>query len=167
MENIILRKAKADDLDAMWENVWQDNELAEYMLWKPVENYDEAKIRLEKTIEFQRTNYAFYVCLEDTDEAIGFIGAKEISEGVFEDCGICISRKYQGRGYGKQALVLFLKMIREDLNARKFVYSCFEQNLKSKKLCESLGFKYEYTKECTRNWDGLNYKALYFSKMID
>ena len=30
MENIILRKAKADDLDAMWENVWQDNELAEY-----------------------------------------------------------------------------------------------------------------------------------------
>ena len=82
MENIILRKAKADDLDAMWENVWQDKELAEYMLWKPVENYDEAKIRLEKTIEFQRTNYAFYVCLEDTDEAIGLSGQKRL-EKVF------------------------------------------------------------------------------------
>ncbi len=167
MESIILRKAKADDLDAMWGNVWQDKELAEYMLWKPVEKYDEAKIRLEKTIEFQRTNYAFYICLEVTDEAIGFIGAKEIGEGVFEDCGICISRKYQGKGYGKQALMLFLKMLKEELNVKKFVYSCFEENQKSKNLCESLGFKYEYTKECTRNWDGLKYKALYFSKMID
>lgn len=50
MEKIILRKAKLEDLDSMWKNIWQDKELSNFMLWKPVENLEEAKIRLQKTI---------------------------------------------------------------------------------------------------------------------
>ena len=64
MKKVILRKAQEKDLDSMWNKVWQDKELAKYMLWKPVENYEEAKIRLEKTIEYQKSNLAFYICIE-------------------------------------------------------------------------------------------------------
>ena len=48
MEKIILRKARTEDLDSMWNNIWQDKEFAKFMLWKPVENIEEAKIRLQK-----------------------------------------------------------------------------------------------------------------------
>ena len=106
MKKVILRKAQAKDLDSMWNNIWQDKELAKYMLWKPVENYEEAKIRLEKTIEYQKTNPAFYICLEETDEVVGFLGAVDTGDGVYEDCGLCIAAKYQRNGYGKQALQL-------------------------------------------------------------
>ena len=127
MENVILRKARAEDIDSMWTNIWQDRELEKYMLWKPVEDYEEAKIRIEKNIEFQKTNCAFYICLKSTDEAIGFLAAKEIEAGIFEDCGICVARKYQGRGGdGKEAFLLLLKMLREEFNGKKFIYSCFE-----------------------------------------
>ena len=162
MEKIILRKAKLEDLDSMWKNIWQDKELSNFMLWKPVENLEEAKIRLKKTIEYQKSNLAFYICLEKTDEVIGFLGASNMGNGVFEDCGICIANKYQGNGYGKQALQLLLKMIFEELGGKEFIYSCFEENKKSQKLCESLGFEYQYSKQCTRNWDGLTYTAKYY-----
>ena len=48
MEKIILRKARTEDLDSMWNNIWQDKEFAKFMLWKPVENIEKAKIRLQK-----------------------------------------------------------------------------------------------------------------------
>ena len=166
MEKIILRKAKLKDLDLMWNNIWQDKELAKYMLWKPVESYEEAKIRLEKIIEYQKTNLAYYICFEQTDEVIGFLGAADIGNGVFEDCGICIAGKYQGNGYGKVALQLLLKIIFEEFGGKEFIYSCFEENKKSQKLCESLGFEYKYSKQCVRNWDGLNYTSKYYSKKL-
>lgn len=166
MKNVILRKAKPEDLDSMWNNIWQDRELAKYMLWKPVENYEEARIRLEKTIEFQKSNLAFYISLEETDEAVGFIGAVDKGDGVFEDCGLCIAAKYQGNGFGKQALQLLLKMISEELGGKEFIYSCFEENTKSQKLCESLGFEYKYSKQNTRKWDGLEYTSKYYSKKL-
>ena len=31
MKKVILRKAQAKDLDSMWNNIWQDKELAKYM----------------------------------------------------------------------------------------------------------------------------------------
>ena len=164
MKKVILRKAQSKDLDSMWNNIWQDKELAKYMLWKPVENYEEAKIRLEKTIEYQKTNPAFYICLEETDEVVGFLGAVDTGDGVFEDCGLCIAAKYQRNGYGKQALQLLLKMIFEELGGKEFIYSCFEENTASQKLCESLGFEYIYSKQNIRKWDNLEYTARYFSK---
>ena len=148
----------------MWNNIWQDKELAKYMLWKPLENIEEAKIRLEKTIEYQKSNLAFYICLKETDEAIGFLGAVNIGDGIFEDSGICIANKYQGNGFGKQAMQLLLKMIFEELGGKEFIYSCFEENKKSQKLCESLGFEYQFSKQSIRKWDGLKYTARYYTK---
>ena len=166
MKNVILRKAKPTDLDSMWNNIWQDKELAKYMLWKPAENYEEAKIRLEKTIEYQKSNLAFYICLEETDEVVGFLGAMDTGNGVYEDCGLCIASKYQRNGYGKQALQILLKMIFEELGGKEFIYSCFEENIASQKLCESLGFEYKYSKQNSRKWDGLEYTARYYSKVL-
>jgi len=79
MEKIILRKARSEDLDSMWNNIWQDKELAKYMLWKPVENIEEAKIRLQKTIEYQVSGVEqhFVICYY-YNNAIGEKNEKKI-----------------------------------------------------------------------------------------
>ena len=51
-ENLKLRKAKKDDLQLIWKNVWQDEEIAKNMLWEVTKTEEKAHIRLEKTITY-------------------------------------------------------------------------------------------------------------------
>lgn len=87
-ENLKLRKAKKDDLQLIWKNVWQDEEIAKNMLWEVTKTEEKAHIRLEKTITYQQENYAYFVCLKSNDEPIGFAGVFEKENGIFEESGI-------------------------------------------------------------------------------
>ena len=49
-KDLILRKAQMDDLEAIYKNFWSSKETAKYMLWKPCENLEEARERLEKVV---------------------------------------------------------------------------------------------------------------------
>ena len=59
-ENIILRKAKEDDLDSIWKNVWIDKSIADNMLWEVTTTLEDAKLRLKRTINYQKINYALH-----------------------------------------------------------------------------------------------------------
>ena len=79
-KNLVLRKAKESDLDAIYRNIWSDSSVAETMMWKPTENYKEAVRlfgkeavdRMKRTMVYQSQYPAFFVCLKETDEPIGF-----------------------------------------------------------------------------------------------
>ena len=43
-EHLILRKARPDDTEYMLKNVWSDESLSKYMLWKPTFTKEEAEI---------------------------------------------------------------------------------------------------------------------------
>ena len=121
-KNIILRKANQNDLDNIFNNIWSDDEIAKYMFWEPTKKYDDAIDRLNRSIEFQKNNYAYFVALKDTDETIGFCGIREIDNKVYAETGLCIASKYQGRGFGKELLKLLLVLVFNKLNANKFIY---------------------------------------------
>ena len=104
MEKLILRKAKLKDLDSMWNNIWQDKELAKFMLWKPVENIEEAKIRLEKTIEYLITER------ERIIESIRRIGTRDELEEIKVDL---ILNDYRTKCFK------YLKKIKEKENKNK------------------------------------------------
>ena len=157
-EHLILRKAREDDLEAVWKNIWSDSEISKTMLWQVTETLEDAKDRLNRTIEYHKTHYAYFVCLKDTDEPIGFAGIKEIFYTEYEETGICIARKCQNRGYAKEVVNALKKLIFEDLRGSRFYYSCFHENERSRKVCLALGFKYYNTVEHIREWD--QYKHL-------
>ena len=73
-KNLLLRKARYDDLESIWNNVWKDETLASTMLWRVTDNINDAKGRLERTIKYQSKNYSYFICLKEKDEPIGFIG---------------------------------------------------------------------------------------------
>ena len=160
--NLILRKARQADLEKIWSNIWRDEQIAEMMLWKPTQDINDAKIRLNRTIEFQSENYAYFICLKSNDEPIGFAGVKEIKNGIYEETGICIAKRYQGRGYAKEVVGVLKKLIFEELSGNKFIYGCFSINEKSRKVCLSQGFKYLNSEETTREWDKKQFMVDYY-----
>ncbi len=161
-KNLILRKARKIDLDSIWNNIWKDDKIAENMLWEVTKNIEDANSRLERTIKYQSENYAYFVCLKSNDEPIGFAGIKEIEEGVYEESGICIARKYQGKGYAKEVVDALKTLIFDILNGDKFIYGCFSTNERSKKVCLSQGFKYLNSVDITRDYDNKKFTVDYY-----
>ena len=161
-ENLVLRKAKKSDLENIWKNIWNDEEIAETMLWKTTTTYEEAVERLNRTIKYQSDNYAYFICLKSSDEPIGFAGVKERESGIYEESGICIATKYQRRGYAKEVVQALKQLIFEELKGNKFLYGCFSNNEKSRKVCISHGFKYLNSEKVVRDWDNKEFLVDYY-----
>lgn len=161
-EHLILRKAKESDLHNIWNNVWKNENIAATMLWEPTLTLEDAKERLRRTICFQQTFDAFFVCLKENDEAVGFCGVKEEAPGVFEECGICVAEKCQNKGYGKEITAALVQLAFDRLGGSKFIYACFHENERSAAVCKALGFKYSHSVEEVRKWDGYRYTCDYY-----
>ncbi|MCI8391689.1 MAG: N-acetyltransferase, partial [Roseburia sp.] len=71
MESLILDKAKYSDWKEMYCNVWSQSESAKYMAWNITTNEEDAKIRIMKTIAFQKAHYTYLVYDKATGKAIG------------------------------------------------------------------------------------------------
>ena len=93
-ERLILRKAEDRDLETVWLRVWKDARLAERMLWAPTETREAAEDRMARTKAYQAKYDAFFVCLKETDEPIGFAGIREIAPGEYEESGVCIAKAW-------------------------------------------------------------------------
>ncbi len=158
--DIILGKAKMSDLESIYNNYWSDAETAKYMLWKVCDSVDEAKERLEKSIQFQSKGPSFFVYLKGV--AIGMAGLKEIQDGVYEDCGIGIGSKFVGKGIGTKIISMLLDYAFNDLKAEKVVTSADELNSASNNLQIKMGLKFTHKENQVRKRDGQKYVANYY-----
>lgn len=165
-EHLLLRKAREEDLESIWKNIWSQEEIANMMLWEVTSTLEEAKDRMQRTINYQKENYAYFICLKDTDEAIGFTGIQKVFRDIYEDAGLCIAKAYQGRGYAKEAVGALKRLVFEELKGTKLLYGCFHENVASRKVCLAEGFVYSRTQECVREWDQYHYLSdfYYFTK---
>ena len=147
-KDLILDKAKLSDWEGMLKNVWSHAESAKYMMWSITTNEEDAKVRMQKTIKFQKTHDTYLVYEKASGEAIGFAGVERIEEGIYEEAGICLGPDYVHRGFGKQILQALIQYCKQEYNAKEFIYSSREQNVASVKLAES--FKFELFESETR-----------------
>ena len=166
-KDLILGKAKQKDLESIYNNYWCNPNTANYMLWDPQMNQEEAKERLDKTIEFQKDHLAFLIYEKATGEAIGQAAMKEIAPGVYEDGGVGMGEKFVGKGYGKQILNCFFDYLFSEMNAQKIICSCHPENIPSKKLQQSCGMKYTHSEEFTRKKDNVTYMAEYYEITVE
>ena len=99
---------------------------------------------------------------KSTDEAIGFAGVKKVSDSDYAESGLCIARKCQEKGYGKELLLLLLSIAFDELHGDKFIYAAMEGNTVSINLCRSCGFVYASSKKVIRKWDNYEYVSEIF-----
>lgn len=140
-KDLFLDKAKPSDWVAMYKNVWSQPESAKYMTWRVTTNEDEAQIRIQKTIEFQKTHDTYLIYEKVSGEAIGFAGIEQLGPYTYQEAGICLGPQFVGKGYGKQIVMQLIQYCKKELEAKEFIYSTRDNNEASKRLARSLGFQ--------------------------
>ena len=164
--DIILAKAKFEDWKSMYRNIWSRPESAQYMQWNLTQSEEDARRRIERTIEYQKAHDTYIVYEKRTGEAIGFAGVEEIGPGIFREAGIALGPEYVGRGYGKQILNMLMAYCVREFGARTFYYSTWDANAASKALALSCGFSYMYSEPKVDQKTGRNYKLETYSKRL-
>ncbi|MCI9405863.1 MAG: GNAT family N-acetyltransferase [Oscillospiraceae bacterium] len=139
-ENLFLDKARFSDWEAMYHNVWSRPESAEYMAWSLTTGEEEAKIRMMKTIAFQKEHDTYLVYEKASGRAIGFAGVERVGPCVYQETGICLGPDYVRKGFGKQILQGLMEYCKETFGAKEFLYMAREENSASNHLAKSLGF---------------------------
>lgn len=82
---------------------------------------------------------AFVICEDETSVGMGlYYDCPEW--GAYDFSQIFIDARYQGRGYGKEAIKLVLDIMKHDRKYRKVVLCCIEGNDAARKLYEQFGF---------------------------
>lgn len=84
-DDLILDKAVFEDWRGIYQNVWSRPESARYMLWKVTESESEARIRIRKTMEFQKNHDTYLVYEKESGEPIGFAGVEKLSDHVYQE----------------------------------------------------------------------------------
>ena len=161
-KDLILDKAKIEDLNSIYKNYWSHEETARYMLWAPCTSVEEARERLDKVIEFQKGKVAYFVYEKSSGQAIGMAAMLEIEPNIYEDGGIGIGKDFVGKGYGRQILNALIDYLFNEMNADKIICSCHTDNISSAKMQQSCGMHYTHSEMVTRKKDDLTYKADYY-----
>ncbi len=165
-EDIFLRKAVFEDWEAMYRNVWSRPETARFMVWRLTTSEEDAKARIQRAIEYQKSHDSWLVCERKSGQVIGFAGVEERKPHSFEETGIALGPEYVGRGYGKQILGLLLRYCAA-LGGKEFYYSTRAKNEASRALARSCGFIYQYSEEKTDPRNGRTYEVKVYRKMLE
>lgn len=165
-EDLILDKAKFSDWEGLYRNVWSRPESNRHMLWDLTTSEEDAQIRIQKTIEYQKEHEGYIVYEKSSGTPIGFAGITQIAPYIYEDTGICLGPDYVGRGLGKQLVRALLKYCKESLGATEFVYSSREENAASIGLAQSLGFTYIGSKPGMDARNGYQYTILEYNMKL-
>lgn len=139
-KDLILDKAKFSDWEEMYHNVWAHPEIAKYTPWRVSSSEDDAKDRILKTIEFQKSHDTYFVYENASGKPIGFTGVEPLSPHVYQEAGICLGPDYVGKGFGKQILQCLIAYCRQKFGAKEFIYTAREGNKASHGLAKSMGF---------------------------
>lgn len=139
-KSLILDKAKFSDWKEMYHNVWSQSESARYMAWNITTSEEDAKIRIMKTIAFQKEHGTYLVYEKSSGKAIGFAGVEKLEPYIYQETGICLGPNYIGKGFGKQILQGLIQYCKEQFGAKEFIYSTREENTVSNQLAKSCGF---------------------------
>lgn len=144
-QDLVLKKAKFEDWKSIYDNIWSHDESAKYMLWRSIHTEEEAKERMQKSIEFMKNTLSWFIYEKTSNKAIGFAGMKKIRDNVYEDSGIAVGPLFIKKGYGKQVLKALSDEAFYTYGAHKFVCSCRSGNIACRQLQLSLGFCYTHS----------------------
>lgn len=164
-KDLILDKARFEDWEAMYRNVWRHPESARYMKWRVTQREEDAPDRMRRTIEWQKIHDTYLVYLKASGQAIGFAGVERMGPTTWEEAGVCLGPDYVGRGYGKQILQCLVDYAKS-LGAEEFICYAREQNAASRALITSLGFAQAGAEEKVDERDGSTYTNLKFHRAL-
>jgi len=141
-ERLVLRIAKADEIDFVWEATRYPG-FNDGMLWNTPETKEELESFAGNVEERWRTGdgYVFTYHDKSVGNPLGRIVVEQRCSGW--SVGFWTHPKWQGAGYASEALAGLLRFSFEDLGL-KLVNACHaEWNIASRKVLERNGFRFK------------------------
>ena len=147
-KRIILRKARPEDAQAMFDNWASDDRVTKFMTWQPYTCVQDADARIAFLCgEYANDNfYEWFIELKAIGQPIGSISAVHIKENVqLAHIGYCIGSSWWGQGIMPEALAAVMKFFFEQVGVNR-VEACHDvNNPNSGKVMAKCGMTYEGT----------------------
>ena len=164
-ERLILRKARPEDAQAMFDNWASDDRVTPYMTWQTYSKPEEAEWRISYLLgEYANDNfYEWFIELKEIGQPIGSIGAVHVNNDVrLAHIGYCLGSKWWGQGIMPEALAAVMKFFFEQVGVNR-VEACHDvNNPKSGRVMLKCGMTYEGTlRQSGWNNQGINDRAFY------
>lgn len=145
-KRLFLRPWNDFDVDELFD-LAKDPEIGKCCGWEPHKHIKDSLFALHNFLELEET---YAICLKDNNKIIGSIGLNLCGNthltNKIDECelGFWIGKQYWNNGYATEAGEELLRYAFEKLKMRIVWCSYYQDNGKSKRVQEKLGFKYCY-----------------------
>jgi ribosomal-protein-alanine N-acetyltransferase len=141
-DRLIIRSVEKKDVYDMYEYA-SLHEVCEFLLWSPHININATEGYIESLMK--RSARGLYcdwaIELKEQSKMIGTCGYASMNSNENTcEIGYVLSPTYQGNGYMTEALNKLIKITFEDLGISKATLRIINENVRSKRLAEKLGF---------------------------
>ena len=150
-KRLILRRWEDSDAENLYEYA-KDPDVGPIAGWPPHQSIDESRDVIRDVLSGKE---AYAVCLKTDGRAIGAIELKlygyrgnDLATGDGEcEIGYWLGRPFWGQGIMPEAVMEMLRHAFEDIGMTKVWAGYYEGNLKSKRVQEKAGFRYQWRSE--------------------
>lgn len=141
-ERLILRKYTPEDAERLFQLFGGDSICSKYTGWNPYLTLDMAQNTVNEFISNYQKPHFYGWAVELDSQFIGTIGAYDYDESTRGiEIGYSIGQEFWGNGYGKEAASYVCYYLMEYEGIKEIYAWCIEENVASKKICESLGME--------------------------
>ncbi len=141
-ENLMLRRFKIDDAEAMYKNWAGDAEVTRYLTWPTHTDVEVSRKVIgmwEKDYE-SISNYQWCIELKELGQAIGSISVVSLKEDIaMVEIGYCIGKEFWGRGITSEALNALIHFFFEEVQVNRIEARHDSRNISSGKVIERCG----------------------------
>ena len=148
-ERLILRRWEESDAENLYQYA-KDPDVGPIAGWPPHQSVEESLDVIQNVFNGQE---AYAICLKTDNKAIGAIelklnGNTDMTERDDEcELGYWLGKPFWGQGIVPEAAREMLRHAFEDIGMQKVWCGYYEGNLKSKRVQEKCGFRYQWTTE--------------------
>jgi len=146
---LILRKFLIDDVEKMYQNWANDDDVTKYLMWESHKDKNVTKNVLEDWIKNYSKNdfYQWAIVPKDINEPVGSIGIVSKNDKIkMVHFGYCIGKKWWNKGFTSEALSILIKYFFEEINVNRIESRHDPNNPNSGKVMIKCGMKYEGSK---------------------
>ncbi|MCU9810132.1 GNAT family N-acetyltransferase, partial [Paraclostridium sp. AKS46] len=165
-KNLILRKFKLSDAEAMYKNWASDSEVTKFLTWNPIDSVEASKSIIEGWVDEYKNNNIYQWAIvpkNNGNEPVGAISIVRQDEEVsMVQVGYCIGRQWWNKGITSEALSALIKFFINEVNVNRIEARFDPRNLNSGKVMMKCGMKYEGTmRKADKNNQGICDSVMY------
>lgn len=164
-ERLILRKFKLIDVEDMYNNWANDDDVTRYITWATHKSMEDTeKVVAEYVNDSVRDNYYHWcIVLKETNEAVGSIGAFRLYDDLeLFEVGYCIGKRFWNKGITTEAMNAILKFFFEEVGVNRIEARHDTKNPASGKVMSKSGLQLEgILRQAGKNNSGICDSAVY------